>query len=760
MAQAQLTQATPLTTIGSEILRRDGPEKLTGQARYAGDIALPGMLHARLVLSPYASARIERIDTAAAAQLPGVVGVYTAEDLTLKGQESGARRLNFLARDRVFFAGQPVAVVVAETEAQAEDGVQAVMVSYDPQPAVANPIQGMHFDAPQVRDLPAAGAEEADLHAAVVTQEEEERADLPANVTNHLRFKRGDVAQGFREADAIVEQTYIVDYVHQAYLETQSCVVAPEVATGGVTVYTSTQGSFYTRDEVAAALDLPVDLVKVFPMTVGGAFGAKYVLLEPFVCSLVLKTGRPVRLSYTRSEDMLAANPSPYTIFEVKTGAKRDGTLTALEARVIFDTGAYAGSPLSIACLLLGGYYRFPNLDIHGFEVMTNKVGVGAYRAPGAPHASYAIESQMTALADQLGLDPLEFRIKNAIGEGDLWPDGKEWPRIGLKETLQALYEHPLWQNRHNVGPNEGVGVGAGGWPGGKGPAAAVCKMNSDGSLTIQVGAVDLTGQTTTFALIAAEAFGLDPSKVRVVTGDTESAPHSPGSGGSQITYTVGKAVLEAAREARRQVLAIAGDELEAAPEDLEIVDGQVRVKGVPEQTVPLRQVAKLSTSRYEPVFARGASAQPVVAPGFAAHLAKVRVDPDTGEVTVLEYVAAQDVGKALNPPGIIGQILGGAVQGIGFALYEHLVHDEEGQMLSGTFMDYAVPKAQQVPEIEVRLVEVPTPDGPFGARIVGEPPIVPGMAAIAGAIKAATGATITHMPATPRRVLTALSRQ
>src|SRR5205823_3222436 len=316
---------------------------------------------------------------------------------------------------------------------------------------------------------------------------------------------------------------------------------------------------------------------------------------------------------------------------------------------------------------------------IRGYEVMTNKVGVGAYRAPGAPQASFAIESQMDELADKLGMDPLDFRIRNAITEGDLWPDGQPWPRVGLRECLEKLRAHPLWRERHNVGPNEGVGVGAGGWPGGKGPAAAACRMDPGGTLTISVGAVDLTGQTTTFALIAAEAFGIDPAKVRVVTGDTEAAPHSPGSGGSQITYTVGKAVLEAAREARRQVMAIVSDRLEAAPDDLEIVDGQVRVKGVPEKTISLEEVARLSTSRYEPVWGRGASAQKIIAPGFAAHLAKVRVDPDTGEVTVLAYVAAQDVGKALNPPAVIGQMVGGAVQGLGFALYEQMIHDENG---------------------------------------------------------------------------------
>ncbi|MGN6755996.1 MAG: xanthine dehydrogenase family protein molybdopterin-binding subunit, partial [Thermomicrobiales bacterium] len=406
--------------IGTRTPRRDGPEKLTGQARYAGDINIPGALHARLVVSPYAAARITRIDTERAKEMPGVVGVYTAADLSLKGMESGARRLNFLARDQVLFTGQPVAVAVAETIEQAADAAAAVEVEYEAGEAVVDPIFGMSGKAPTVRQVKAAGAEEEAMHAAVVSGVEEEKEDLPENVTGSMHFTRGDVEQGFKDADVVVEGTYTVDYVHQGYLETQTCAVVPDPVTGGCTVYTSTQAYFYTRDEVAAALGVDANQVRVVPVTIGGGFGAKYVLIEPFVASLAAKTGRAVRFAYTRSEDLQAANPSPLTIFEVKAGAKKDGSLTALKSRVIFDTGAYSGSALAIGCLLVGGYYKFPNLDIRGYEVMTNKPGVGAYRAPGAPQASFAIESAMDELAEKLGADPLDFRIQNAIDEGDL----------------------------------------------------------------------------------------------------------------------------------------------------------------------------------------------------------------------------------------------------------------------------------------------------------------------------------------------------
>ena len=347
-----------MAVVGSEVLRRDGPEKLTGRARYVADIRLPGMLVARLVLSPHASAKIDSIDTEAARQMPGVVAVYTAGDLegTLTGWESGSRRLNFLAKDHVVFAGQPVAVVLAETEAQAEDGAAAVEASYTASAAVTDPVKGMQHGAPRVREHLAQGAQEQDLHAAVAADEKEEHhEDLHDNVSNTIRFKRGDVEEGFREADVIVQDTYKIAGVHQGYLETQSCLVAPDPITEGVTVYTSTQAQFMTRDEVAKALDLPTNKVRCVAMTVGGGFGAKYVVIEPFVASLVKKTKRSVRLQYTRGEDFLAANPSPYAVIECKTGAKKDGTLTALQARVIFDTGAYAGSALGIACILIGG---------------------------------------------------------------------------------------------------------------------------------------------------------------------------------------------------------------------------------------------------------------------------------------------------------------------------------------------------------------------------------------------------------------------
>jgi CO/xanthine dehydrogenase Mo-binding subunit len=470
-----------------------------------------------------------------------------------------------------------------------------------------------------------------------------------------------------------------------------------------------------------------------------------------------------VRLVYTRSEEFLAANPAPATVMHVKTGAKRDGTLTALQATLIVDTGAYPGETAGILAMLLGGTYRFPNLAIDAYDVLTNKPGSGAYRAPGAPQACFAIEGQMAELAWQLSLDPLEFRLQNAVAEGDPIPVGGVWPRIGGREVLEALRDHPAWRNRGHKGPDEGVGIAFGGWPAGTEPASASCRLNEDGTLTVVVGSSDISGTKTGMILLAADAFGLDPDGVNVVTADTDSAGFAAASGGSKITYTMGTAVREAALEARRQVLEIAADYLEASTADLEIRGGQVQVKGVPDRGVTLQEIGERSTAfggKYPPVLGRGRVGQPSSAPAFVAHLARVHVDRDTGAVRVLDYVAVQDVGRIINPAGIEGQVQGGVVQGIGWALFERMVYDEAGRLRTGTLADYDLPTAVEAPPITSVLVEVPSPNGPLGARGVGEPPVVPGGAVIADAIFDAVGVRPTELPMTAERVLALMSNR
>jgi len=727
-------------------------EKVTGAARYTEDLYLPGMLHARLVLSPHPHARVVALPKHEALMVPGVIAVVTEADLP-EGVTS-----QILAAGETRYTGQPVAAVLAETEAAAVDGADrlAAAVEYEVLPAVLTPDEAMRDGAPLVVEQ-VEEDREGGAHATVSAGAVNEK--LPRNVANRYLFTRGDVARGFREADTVVEHTYTTSRLHQAYLEPHATVAAPDPVTGTITVYTSTQGQFYVRSETASALGIPQQRVRVVPMTVGGGFGGKILLLEPLAAALAMTLRRPVRVVLTRRDDFLLGTPGPECTIRLKTGARRDGTLTALQARIVFDSGASPGAPASIAAILLGGCYKVPHLEIESLEVLTHKPPNGAYRAPGAPQATFAIESQMNIMAEQLGLDPVEFRLRNASDTGDPMPNGRPWQKLGLKRVLEALREHPKWQQRRKEA-GIGYGVAVGGWPGGVESAAACVRANTDGTFHVVVGAVDITGVATSLRLIAAEILGVDPALIRVVTADTDNAPYAGMSGGSKTTYTVGSAVKLAAEDARRQILAIAASEMEARADDLEIADGQVRVKGTPQRGVALRDVLKKSMAfgaKYAPVFGNGAIASPKPSPGFAAHLATVRVDRETGRVQLLDCVVVQDVGFPINPAAVEGQMRGGAAQGIGWGLLEAMVYDEHGTLLNGTFADYPVPKAADIPPTEIVMVQVPSDTGPFGAKGVGEPPVVPGGAAIANAVADATGVRLTSLPITPQRLQAAI---
>jgi CO/xanthine dehydrogenase Mo-binding subunit len=473
---------------------------------------------------------------------------------------------------------------------------------------------------------------------------------------------------------------------------------------------------------------------------------------------------RPVSVVMSRTEDFLATTPAPSAVFDVKMGARRDGTLTAMQGRVVFDAGAFAGAPVGIALLLMGSYYQIPHLDLRGYEVLTHKPGAGAYRAPGAVQGTFVVESQMDELARAIGMDPLEFRLKNASRPGEPMVTGQPWPSMGLRECLERLKEERARRPRPAAknGRRVGVGVAVGGWMGGIEPANAACRMDRDGTLSIIVGSVDMSGTNTAFAQIAAEAFGMPPEDIRVINGDSETAPYAGASGGSKITYTVGLAVERAARDARRQLLAIAADKLEAAPDDLEIVDRAVRVRGFPSRTVTLASLAKAAMqfgAKYEPVFGRGGSATTARSPAFAAHLTEVAVDTETGRVEVLGHLVVQDVGRAINPASVEGQMHGAVVQGLGWALMERMPYDAQGQLMAATLMDYALPQSDQAPRIDTVIIEVPSEHGPFGAKGVGEPPVVGVPAAVANAIADAIGVRFTDLPITGDAIRTGSRR-
>jgi len=749
--------------IGVARPRLDAPDKVTGATRYAADGHVHGLLHGRLVLSTEAHALIRSIDRDEALAMPGVVAVLIAEDLPITATGCD-RTTEPLAHSEVVFAGQPVALVVAETEAAAADAVELVGVDYEPLPAVVDVEDAMLPGRALARVVEEGegGGDLESIHAGVDKgQDDGEKEQLSGNVLDTVHRSSGDAAALLETSDAVVSGTFRTPWIHQAYIE-------PQVATAwlepneNLVVSTSTQGSFVTQRELARAFGLPLERIRVVAEPLGGAFGGKFALMEPLAAGAALALKRPVRLALTRTEDFQATNPASGQVTHLKIGARKDGTLTAITARMIVDRGSNAGWGVEgITSLLVAGPYRWEAHDLRGYGVQTNRFTFGAYRGPGAPTAAFAIETLLDELAEALGIDPVELRLRNAVVENDIGISGNPFPRMGAIEVLERVREHPLWQRRDSLPAGEGIGIAAGYWPGGMEPASAVCRVNQDGTMTVITSAADMSGVNTGFATIAAEAFGLSPDEIRVVSADTATGPYSGASGGSKITYTVGKAVLRAAEAAREKLLAAASEELEIAPTDLEVVDGVVRAVGAPDRSITVAEISGKALrfgGRYEPIEGHGGSAQTRGAPSVAAHLAHVRVDRETGEIELLGHAIAQDVGRALNPALVEGQMRGGATQGIGWALFEELVHDESGQLLTGSFMDYAIPVAERVPDIDTLIVEVPAPDGPFGAKGIGEAPVIAAAPAIANAVAAAAGIRLRELPMTSPRVWAALS--
>lgn len=744
--------------VGKPVPRIEGLRKVAGETVYTADVQLPGMLHCKLLLSPYAHARIARIDTAKAAALEGVERVVTAADLPeFEARRMSNRAYNLLARAEAVFQGEPVAAVLARDLATAEEALELIEVDYEELPAVLDPIEALSEDAPPAR---------SEMQAPAVTDVEAKETEKPSNIVAQVKFTRGDIEEGFRESDAVIERRWYTPAVHQGYMETHSTVAHYDPASGELTVWTGTQGQFFVRDQLSNILGIPQTKIRVFGLELGGGFGGKVVLTQPLTAALSRIVGLPVKLVFTRADDLTGGNPATPCVVELKTGMKRDGSLTAMKAKLVFDAGAYPGAPAAVGAILIGASYAFPHLEIESFEVLTNRVSVGALRAPGAHNAAFAIESQMDVMAREIGLDPLEVRLQNAVAKGDQTPSKAVYPDIGLKECLEAVRESDIWRSRGEKkevdGKRRGVGVAVGGWMGGLQPASAQVRLNGDGTFHVVVGANDITGTNTSFAQIAAEELGVPVETVNVITGDTTTAPFGGITGGSKTLFTVGLAVKAAAEDAHQQMLSIAAQRLEADPEDMEIAEGEVRVKGSPDESIPLRRLASITTgfgAPHPPILGRGSIAAHRQAPGFSAQVAEVEVDPETGEVTVLRWTTAQDVGKAVNPLSVEGQMQGATAHAMGIGLWEELLYDENGCLLNPHLLDYKMPTAMDVPKIETLVVEVPSEDGPYGARGVGEPPIVPGAAVVANAVEDAIGVRVTEVPITPERILRAMGK-
>lgn len=726
---------TSYKVIGQRVRRQDAGPRLTGHERYTADLSLPGMLHAAFVLSTQAHARIVSIDAAAALAVPGVERVVTAADLPefARNDAELVREVFFLAHERVLYAGQHLAVVLAETPEAAEEAAELVRVEYAPL-------------APAL-----------DLDLALSDDAATVHPELGHNRSAAVRFERGDVDAALANAAGAVSGEFHSEAVYQSYLEPRA-VVADADAIGRVTVYTPTQGQFAMRSMIAQALRLPEHDVIVQPMVVGGGFGAKFVLFEPLVALLAQLAGRPVKLVLTRSADFVATIQAPQSRVRATLTADGAGRITAIDADIVVDTGAFSHSPYQLMGLMMGSWYPAANLRISSTEVYTNRSGAAAYRAPGLTPLAFALEQLVDELARGLGLSPLELRARNVARPGDPMADGVPWPDQQLTRLLTEAVQHPLWTAPKQ--PGEGVGVAIGAMRGSSEPASASVRLIADGALSISVGSIDITGTNGALAQIAAETFGLPLEQVRVATAPANLAPHSGGSGGSKILYTVGNAVVAATRDAREQALDIAAELLEVDVDDLELTDGVVRVFGAPDRTLTLKELASNTSglsARFAPVHGQGNVANRTKAPGVTVHLARVRVDAETGEVAITGYAALHDVGKAINPAEVEGQIQGGVAQGVGWAFYEALRFDADGQPLTAGYMDYALPRASQTPAIETCIFEFPSPEGPFGAKGIGEPPVIPPAAALANAIHDATGVRLRRLPMTAERVWRAL---
>ncbi|HEU0022377.1 MAG TPA: xanthine dehydrogenase family protein molybdopterin-binding subunit [Dehalococcoidia bacterium] len=725
--------------------RIDAREKVTGRATYAADVYLPGMLACKLATSQRGHARITRIDTSRAEQLPGVRAVITGKDYPDVHFGSGGLKDRYImAREEVFYVGEPIAAVAADDEVTAQEAVDLIEVEYQDLPAVVDVLDALKSGA-------------ATVHADLPDFQGFGFALGGDNVCTVLDADRGDVDQAFRDADFIVEDTFRSQGINQGFLEPMACAACLE-ANGRLTVWASTQGPYQVRAQLGLVLAMPASNIRVIPMELGGGFGAKLRLaFEAFPAMLAIKTRRPVKLVNTREEAFTLNGPRLPVTNYIRSGVTRDGRIIAREAYSIFDVGAYLGAGPNSGVGHGLGAYNIPNFRLRSYGVYTNKVYVGSYRASGVADMTFAVESHTDNIAHQLGIDPLEFRIKNALRQGDIAVNGATLPRNGLLETLQAVKDRLGLPKKLEAG--RGVGVALCEWRSGSGPSTAAISVNEDGTVSLLTGSVDISGSDTSLAAIAAEALGLPMDQVIVARRDTDLAPFTGPSGGSRIVYSQGTAVQRAAVDARQKLLALAADRLGVPADALACEDGVVYVQDNPPQRLTISQLAAMSvSSRGGPIIGMASLSNMPYTPVFSTQAAEVLVDQATGQVKVTRYVQAQDVGVAINPMAVEGQLDGGVVQGIGRALTEDMLFDENtGAVRNASFATYLMPLAIDLPEIENILVRVPAEDGPFGARAVAEPPGFGPPAAIANAIYDAVGVRINEMPLSAERVLAAL---
>jgi xanthine dehydrogenase molybdenum-binding subunit len=753
--------------IGTRPIRHDGLDKVVGRALYGADFQIAGLLHGRILRSPHAHANIKRIDARKALAVPGVEAVVTSADLHDPGNKivelgEGAINLrhlscNTLAREKALYKGHAVAAIAAASPHVAEEALALIQVEYEPLPPVIDVESAMKDGAPL-------------LHPDLVTESLGETRGKPSNIAKHFQFTLGDVARGFSQAAVTIEHEYRTATVHQGYIEPHNATALfnPD---GTITIWCSTQGAFTVRAQVSAILDVPISRVRVIPMEIGGGFGGKIrVYLEPVAALLSRKAGKPVKVLMSRADVFEGTGPTPGSFIRVKMGADKNGRLTAAQAYLAYEAGAFPGSPVGAGAMCVFACYDIPNVVVDGYDVVVNKPTTSAYRAPGATNAAFAVETVVDEICEKLKIDPLDFRIKNGAHEGTRRADGPVFPRIGMIETVEAAKKHPHYTAP--LGPKDksfapqgapglppaaklprGRGVASGFWFNIGLKSSATASVNPDGTVSLVEGSTDIGGTRTSIAMQLAEALGIRAEDVRPVVADTDMVGYTDVTGGSRVTFATGYAAYEAAQDIKRQMIARAAQLWQMKPEDIVYdSDGTMKSKDG-KKRITFKDMAEQLQNTGGTIVGRAAVDPQGAGGAFATHIVDVEVDPETGKVNILRYTAVQDVGKAIHPSYVEGQIQGGTVQGIGWALNEEYIYNAKGEMTNASFLDYRMPTSLDLPMIDAVIVEVANPGHPYGVRGVGEVPIVPPPAAIANAIYRAIGKRMHVLPMTPGRV-------
>ncbi len=756
------TESRP-SIIGTRPIRPDGFDKVVGRAVYGADVRLPGMLFGRVKRSPHAHAVIKRIDVSKALALPGVHAVITHADFpeprekivqSFRGPGPAQWEIErLLARRKVLFKGHPVAAVCANDLHTAEDALDLIEVEYE----VLLPVLNLH-DAL----LPSAPILHDDGFADPIKGLFDPVGGHATNVATRLELGAGDVELGFREADVIIEREYETGTYHQGYIEPHNgtAIWGPD---GRLTVWTSTQGAFGMRESISRVLGLSISQLRVIPAEIGGGFGAKNVMyLEPLAALLSKKSGgRPVQVRMSNQEVLEATGPTSATRAWVRLGAKRDGTLVAADVRLEYEAGAYHGSPVAGGARCALGPYAIPHQRVVGYDIVVNKSKVAAYRAPGASASEFAVESAVDELAQKLSMDPMELRLKNPARAGQRRSDGATHGSIGTVEVMQALVDSPHYRSEL-AGKNRGRGVAMGFWQNGGGESSAFANVHEDGRVTLLTGSVDIGGLRAALAMQFAETLGIPYEDVSSLVADTESIGFTNNTGGSRSAFATGWAAYQSALDIREQLEQRIAKiwEVDAAEVSYDPVDATLRGPG--DLMMTFKEAARRLPHSGGMIQGHAdvvSTSLGAVGACMAAHIVDVEVDRETGKVTILRYTAVQDVGRAIHPSYVEGQIQGGVAQGVGMALSEEYVFDASGAMRNNSLLDYRMPTALDLPMIDVVLVEVPNPGHPYGVRGVGEVPIVPPLAAVANAIADAIGVRVPRLPASPRVILEQLEQ-